>query len=79
MAGLDDLFVYGAVDFARLLGATSDWRRAVPDSTEADLVEIMIYEAWAWRARGFGGAGQRESGGMAVVHASQYIGDGGSG
>ena len=56
LAGLDDLFTYGATDFPRLLAFTSDWRRAVPGSVEPDLVESMIYECWAWRARGFGAA-----------------------
>lgn len=56
MSGLDDLFTYGIMDFPRVLGSISDWRRAVPGSVEADLAESILYEAWAWRARGFGAA-----------------------
>jgi membrane associated rhomboid family serine protease len=54
VGGLYDLFVYSTTDFPRLLACTSNWRRAVPGSIQADLAEAQVYEAWAWRARGFG-------------------------
>jgi hypothetical protein len=53
-SGLDNLFTYGGGDPRQLLTLTSDWRRTVPGSIEPDLAESMIYEAWAWRARGTG-------------------------
>jgi hypothetical protein len=54
--GLRDLFEYGALDVTQALARTSDWRRAVPGSVEADLTEVQIFESWAWSARGTGGA-----------------------
>lgn len=55
-AGLSGLFQYGAVDLRSALEHTADWRRASPDSVEPDLTEALVFEAWAWSARGFGPA-----------------------
>jgi rhomboid protease GluP len=54
--GLSDLFQYGALDLRSALEHTADWRRAEPDSAEPDLAEALVFEAWAWSARGFGPA-----------------------
>jgi membrane associated rhomboid family serine protease/tetratricopeptide (TPR) repeat protein len=54
IGGLSDLFEYGRLDAIEALGRTSDWRRAVKDSVEPDLVEAMIFQAWAWSVRGHG-------------------------
>lgn len=56
--GLDDLFSFGTLSIEEALGRTADWRRAVPGSLNADLAEAMLFEAWAWSARGFGSASE---------------------
>lgn len=58
IGGLDDLFTYGGLDAAQALGRTSDWRRAVPGSVNADLIESAVFESWGWAARGFGAAAE---------------------
>jgi membrane associated rhomboid family serine protease len=52
--GLDDLFGFGTLSVDEALGRTADWRRQVPGSLNADLVEAMLFEVWAWSARGHG-------------------------
>ena len=54
LSGLDNLFRYGNLDPLQALERTADWRNAVPDSVEPDLIEVLIFESWAWSARGFG-------------------------
>ena len=53
-AGLSDLFEFGALEPADVLGHTADWRRAVKGSVQAELTEAMYLEAWAWSVRGHG-------------------------
>ena len=56
VAGLNTLFQYGGIDPMKLLGRTSDWRRAVQDPAKPDLLEALIFEDWAWSVRGNGSA-----------------------
>jgi membrane associated rhomboid family serine protease len=56
--GLDDLIRFGGWDVTPLLARTADWRRSVPGSVNADLVEAMVFEEWAWGARGVGAANE---------------------
>jgi len=56
--GLDTLFMYGGLSINDLLGRTADWRRAVRNPVNADLIEVKIFEAWGWGARGNGGAAE---------------------
>lgn len=52
--GLSNLFAYGGLDIAAALGRVSDWHRAVRDPLEADVVQAMLFDEWAWTARGGG-------------------------
>jgi membrane associated rhomboid family serine protease len=52
VGGLSDLFTYGQMNGPDAFGRTSDWRRSVPHSINADLVEVLLFETWAWSARG---------------------------
>jgi len=52
--GLVDLFDYHPSDVLQTLGRTADWRRRVPDSVYPELLQSMIFESWAWMARGTG-------------------------
>lgn len=54
IAGLDDLFSYGAYSPLDLLGKTADWRRRVPGSVHADVLDAFIFSRFAWAARGGG-------------------------
>jgi hypothetical protein len=56
VAGLNNLIESGGFDVKDLLGRTADWRRAVPRSFHADLVEALVFEIWGWSARGHGTA-----------------------
>jgi len=56
VGGLSNYLEYGGFDVLQLLGRTADWRRVAPQSVYPDLVEAMIFENWAWAARGHGGA-----------------------
>ena len=56
MTGLNDLMEYGRRDALDWLTRISDWRRAVPGSVNAELVEVMVLEDWAWSVRGTGAA-----------------------
>ena len=58
VSGLDALMSYGGLDLRALLGRTADWRRAVPGSVQAELIESMVFENWAWGARGHGSANE---------------------
>ena len=53
-AGIDALMGYGGLQIQDVLARTADWRRAVPGSVNADLVEGIALENWAWAARGHG-------------------------
>jgi membrane associated rhomboid family serine protease/tetratricopeptide (TPR) repeat protein len=52
--GLSDLFDYGMPDPLQAFERTSDWRRSIKDSVEAELVEAMLFRTWAWSVRGGG-------------------------
>ena len=54
VAGIDALMIYGGLNIQDVAGRTADWRRAVPRSVNADLVEVLGLENWAWAARGHG-------------------------
>jgi membrane associated rhomboid family serine protease len=55
-SGLSNLFNEGNLDVVQSLGRAADWRRRVPHSTYPDLVQSLVFRAWAWEARGHGGA-----------------------
>jgi membrane associated rhomboid family serine protease len=63
---LSSLMYYGTYDLEGLLGRTADWRRAVKDPLMAELVEAMVFQQWAWTARGHGAA--REISAQAWYH-----------
>jgi rhomboid protease GluP len=42
----------GGYDIEGLMGRTADWRRAVEDPLMAELAEVMVFQQWAWTARG---------------------------
>lgn len=52
--GLSDLFDYYPADVLQTLGRTADWRRRVPNSVYPELMQSMVFESWAWAARGTG-------------------------
>jgi membrane associated rhomboid family serine protease len=54
VSGLDDLIDYGSLQVGDLLRLAADWRYARPDSPLPGLLEAMIFEDWAWSARGHG-------------------------
>jgi membrane associated rhomboid family serine protease len=54
--GLRDLFDYQRVELIQVLGRTADWQRATPQSPYPELIQSLIFESWAWAARGHGGA-----------------------
>lgn len=49
---------YGSYQLDALMGRTADWRRAVKDPVMAELVEVLIFQQWAWSARGQAGANE---------------------
>ncbi|HVC00886.1 MAG TPA: rhomboid family intramembrane serine protease [Steroidobacteraceae bacterium] len=53
-AGIDTLFGFGGLSIQDVLQRTADWRRDVPGSINAGLVEVVALENWAWAARGHG-------------------------
>ncbi|HYM44261.1 MAG TPA: rhomboid family intramembrane serine protease [Steroidobacteraceae bacterium] len=56
--GLDNLLYFGQFDVGTLLTRTANWRRAVPDSVQAELIESQVFVDWAWGARGHGAANE---------------------
>jgi hypothetical protein len=58
VGGLDTLMYYGGMDIRALLARTASWRRAVPGSVHADLIEALAFRNWAWVARGQGSANE---------------------
>jgi len=52
--GLSDLFDYGTMTPEEVLGRMADWRRAVPGTVQAELMEAMYFQSWAWSVRGKG-------------------------
>ncbi|TLZ43444.1 MAG: rhomboid family intramembrane serine protease [Gammaproteobacteria bacterium] len=58
VGGLDTLMYYGGMDVRTLLARTASWRRAVPGSVQADLIEALAFRNWAWTARGHGSANE---------------------
>jgi membrane associated rhomboid family serine protease len=56
--GLNTLMYFGGLDLQGTLARTASWRRAVPDSIHADLIESMVFQDWAWAARGHGAASE---------------------
>lgn len=54
VGGLEDLFEYASLDAKDVFGRTSDWRRSVKGSIQAELIEAMAFQEWAWTARGGG-------------------------
>ena len=54
VSGLYDLLDSGTISAEIALGLTADWRRKVQNSVMAELVESMVFNAWAWSARGHG-------------------------
>jgi hypothetical protein len=54
--GFRDLFDYQQFDLIQVLGRTADWHQATPQSLYPELIQNLIFESWAWTARGHGGA-----------------------
>ncbi|HEY4214893.1 MAG TPA: rhomboid family intramembrane serine protease [Steroidobacteraceae bacterium] len=54
IGGLGDLFEYRTFDVLRTLGRTADWQRQAPKSVYPELIQSLIFESWAWSARGTG-------------------------
>lgn len=54
LGGLDDLFTYGSLRVEDVLQRLASWHRAVPESHFPDLMEAVVYNTWAWSARGHG-------------------------
>jgi membrane associated rhomboid family serine protease len=54
--GLGDLFDYGSLEVEPTLGRTADWQRQIPGSVYPRLIQTLIFESWAWAARGHGSA-----------------------
>jgi membrane associated rhomboid family serine protease len=52
--GLGDLFDYGSLEVVPTLGRTADWQRQIPDSVYPRLLQTLIFQSWAWAARGHG-------------------------
>lgn len=56
LGGLESLFRYGELSIEEALTLTADWRAACPESVHAELAESLVFDAWAWGARGAGTA-----------------------
>ncbi len=54
VGGLSHLFEYGSVDVAQALGRTVEWHRLAANSAYPELIQSLIFESWAWMARGHG-------------------------
>jgi membrane associated rhomboid family serine protease len=54
LSGLADLFDYGNISITDALRRTADWRRTVGDTVDSEVVEAVIFRAWAYGARGRG-------------------------
>jgi membrane associated rhomboid family serine protease len=64
--GLANLFRFGSLSPESAFGQTADWRRKVKNSIFADLVEAMVFNEWAYAARGTGTANSISGQNMAV-------------
>lgn len=49
-------FFYANKDWQAELDKLAEWRKQYPDSFGADLVEVILWRAWAWHTRGEGSA-----------------------
>jgi hypothetical protein len=59
IGGLSDLIYYSeGGNIEQYLRQIGMWRRAVPDSYYPDLLEIELYQLWAWSVRGHGTSNQ---------------------
>ena len=56
--GLDRLMTFGPGTIDEHLQKLARWRRAVPNSFYPVLAEAMLFNDWAWAARGTGGVSQ---------------------
>jgi membrane associated rhomboid family serine protease len=54
VAGLTTLFDYGPLEILPALGRTADWQQRVPNSIYPTLIQSLIFQSWAWGARGTG-------------------------
>ena len=54
MGGFFHLLEYGTLEVVPALGRTADWRRRVPGSVYPELIQSVIFDSWAWGARGNG-------------------------
>jgi membrane associated rhomboid family serine protease len=52
--GLGDLFDSPQISVDEAVQRTNEWRRAVPGSTQPDMVEALAFRDWAYAARGNG-------------------------
>ena len=75
--GLYTLFLVGGYDLQSTLARTAAWRRALPGSINAELVEVEAFEAWAWTARGSGTADQvAQQSWMLFAHRTEMAAEG---
>ena len=75
--GLYTLFLIGGYDLQSTLARTAAWRRALPGSINAELVEVEAFEAWAWTARGSGTADQvAQQSWMLFAHRTEMAAEG---
>lgn len=58
VGGLRDLLDWSRASVEQYQRQLAMWRRAVPDSYYPDLMEVELYQAWAWSARGRGSSTQ---------------------
>jgi rhomboid protease GluP len=54
--GLSDLFDYRVSGVIQTLRRTADWQRRAPRSVYPKLIQSLMFESWAWSARGHGPA-----------------------
>ncbi len=54
LAGLGNLLDFGGLSVDGVFGRLAEWRKAVPGSVNADLVEAEALVSWAYAARGMG-------------------------
>jgi rhomboid protease GluP len=73
--GLANLLRYGGMSADNAFEHTADWRDQIPDSTMSELVEAMVFEEWAWSARGSAAAASVSNQNMAIYNYRAQMAD----
>lgn len=68
-------FLYAYKDWEAELDKIAEWRKEYPDSSGADLVEVILWRAWAWHVRGEGTADTVTPEGWKLFRAKISIAD----